>query len=70
MLEIPTGDDFEAAGVRLLQVIRDVEFEQKSGKVSDEDFAELEDHYTRKAAETLTALELLRREEERERARS
>ncbi len=45
-----------------LRAIKDVEFERATGKLDDGDYEELREFYTRKAAETLRALERLREE--------
>ncbi len=42
-----------------LRAIRDVEFERATGKLSDRDYQDLRDYYTRKAAEAIRALEAL-----------
>lgn len=46
-----------------LRAIQDVAFERKLGKVSDADYADLNEHYSRKAAETMEALEQLQAQE-------
>lgn len=45
-----------------LRALKDLEFERATGKLSDEDYEELKDFYTRKAAESLQALEALKEE--------
>lgn len=55
----------EQEKVSHLRAIQDVEFEHKIGKVSEADFTDLKEHYSRNAAETMEALERLRGEEER-----
>lgn len=45
-----------------LRALKDLEFERATGKLSDEDYEELKDFYTRKAAESLHALEALKEE--------
>ncbi len=42
-----------------LRAIRDVEFERATGKLSDRDYQDLREFYTRKAAEAIRALEEL-----------
>ncbi|MHB8893599.1 MAG: hypothetical protein ACYC99_00265 [Candidatus Geothermincolia bacterium] len=54
----------EQEKVSYLRAIQDVEFERKLRKVSDADFAELKEHYSRKTAETMKALERLHGEGE------
>lgn len=45
-----------------LRALKDLEFERATGKLSDGDYEELKDFYTRKAAESLQALETLKEE--------
>jgi len=52
----------EQEKVSYLRAIQDVEFEQNIGKVSDADFADLKEYYSRKAAESMEALERIQSE--------
>jgi hypothetical protein len=54
----------EQEKVSSLRAIQDVEFEWKIGKVSEADYADLKEHYSHKAAETMEALDRIHREEE------